>query len=95
MASIDLTKGTEKGEFVAIPALDMYDHPHPKIMINRDEYLPGNTYKLPTERAAEVKRILARLEQSAIRLLRPRKDRRTLQQLEANNPTTGVIMDRD
>lgn len=95
MSVIDLTKDKEKGEFVEIPELDMYDFPHPKVQINRMEFLPGNKYKLPENVATEVKRILHSLEQSQIRLLRPRKDRRSIGQVQGNNPTSGILMDQD
>lgn len=93
MAVIDLTKGNEKGEFVEIPEFDMYDHPHPKVQINKWEFLPGNKYKIPEALAQEVKRILKSKNESDIRLLRPRKDRRTLQQVQANT-TTGVVLEQ-
>lgn len=89
----DQTKGG-KGEWVDIPLTDMYDHPHPKVQINKHEFYPGNRYKLEPVLAGEVKRILESKRIADIRLLRPRKDYKTIEQVEKNNPGAGVVMDR-
>lgn len=92
---IDLTKNGEKGEFVTIPAMDMYDYPHPKVQINRQSFLPGQTYKAPAVLAKEVKRILASKNESDIRLLRPRKDRKAINAIQGNTASAnGIRMDQ-
>jgi hypothetical protein len=67
--------------FVTIPETDMYDAPYPTIQLNRTKFEPGRTYKVPTEIGNEVVDRMKKFEKECVRLLRPKADIKSLNQV--------------
>jgi hypothetical protein len=71
--------------YVTIPAEDMYDNAHPGVQLNRVKFQAGNTYKVPAIVGAEIEQRLAMFNKEQIRLLRPKVDSKSINQVNAGS----------
>lgn len=71
--------------YVTIPAEDLYDNVHPGVRINRQKFEAGKTYSVPAPVAAEVEDRLEKFRREEIRLLRPKTDQRSVNQVNAGS----------
>lgn len=66
--------------YVTVPDLDMFDMPHPGVRINTESFGPGTHY-LDHERANTVENCLRDYELSNRRILQPRQDAKSIDQV--------------
>lgn len=65
-------------EYVNIPALDLYDQPHPGVGINFKHYGPGKHLVSP-EIAGEISERMRVFDRYQLRLMRPTADRKAIE----------------
>jgi len=65
-------------EYVTIPDVDIFDNRFPTIRVNHEEFLAGKRYFCCPSLAKEVREILERRQREDIRILRPDKNRKAL-----------------
>ncbi|CAN5950542.1 unnamed protein product [Sphagnum jensenii] len=66
--------------YVTVPDTDMFDMPHPGVRLNSEAYGPGTHY-LDKERADTVEACLKDYERANIRILQPRLDEKSVNQV--------------
>jgi hypothetical protein len=71
--------------YVTIPSEDLYDYTHPGVQLNAVKFEPGNTYKVPAAVGAEVEQRLAMFNKEQIRLLRPKVDGKSINQVNSGS----------
>lgn len=74
--------------YVTIPSEDLYDYRHPGVQLNRVRFEPGNTYKVPAAVGAEVEDRLQKFNKEQVRLLRPKVDAKSINQVNAGSNWT-------
>lgn len=72
-----------------MPLVDLFDHTHPGVQLNRHKFEPGKTYQLRGDVALEVRRRLAMFEDEQKRLLRPNADRKALADVNRGSQWTS------
>lgn len=72
-------------QWVEIPKKDMYDGLYPDIWINQMKYEAGKKHFVPPIVAAELTRIMARLEKASRRLMLPTPDKKAMAEADGNS----------
>ena len=90
--NIEQVPGIPKSEdefvFVSIPIEDLYDNRHPGVQLNQHRFEPGNTYKVPAAVGAEIEDRLVKFNKEQVRLLRPKVDSKSINQVNAGSAWT-------
>lgn len=75
--------------YVAIPATDLFDQPHPGVRLNRHKFEAGKTYAVRADVGMEVEDRLKKFNIEQVRLLRPNADRKSLNEVNRGSQWTS------
>jgi hypothetical protein len=71
--------------YVTIPETDIFDAQHPTVQLNSHKFEAGKTYQVPAVVGAEIEDRLKKFHKECVRLLRPKADMKSINQVNAGS----------